>query len=216
MKPLSPLSGIFLALLISFGLLSPETSSAETLLENTELSESSYWELRQTEESSSLVLGTEIGSFAFGNSRFWGFGPSLGFQYGLSDSWAGGLGIAQSFDISDGGAFLYTGFDLSLRYALTGTFRGATSDLRFGGRSVIRRSSKAKKVWSVGASIEQFLLSGTDSVYAAPGIGLSTDYSFQVFSVNLHSELKCVLMTYDGQAFPGVFVRVGIPLGVNL
>lgn len=145
---------------------------------------------KTTDQKNFLSIGPEISSISGGEEGLQGFGAAIQYSHAFDDDWGAGITLSQHFNGGGGtGTVLYSGLSAKATYAIFGSLKGTNQSVRYKGRPILTTNRLVSNVLTVGLSIDQLFLNGTDQVYPATGAVLSTSYQTELFGTRIKPSL---------------------------
>jgi hypothetical protein len=164
--------------------------------------------IREVDHHSALLLGADLVQLQTPKGSLQGAGLTLGYQYGLSSTWALRPHVSQVFGLSGSSHSLYTSFGAMAEYALTGSFTWGSTAYESRGLPIAKLTSTRKNTWLLGLGFEQLFLSGTVALYSAPGFTGLVAYHFLWNQHPYGLELKFGEYSSGNKPFTGTTLNV--------
>ena len=185
---------LLLSLLISFSL---ECQAEEIVFTS-----------RETIHRSSMLLGGSLVQLQTPTAALTGFGGLIAYRYSLNSVWALRPQIGQVYETMGGGKSLFTSLGGLVEYAITGAYLWGETQYESRGESVAKLFQPRTTIWSTGFGFEQLFLSGSESVYAAPGFTAQVGYHFNYSARSYGVELKFGQYSSGEKPFTGITLNV--------
>jgi hypothetical protein len=160
----------------------------------------------QDTSRSSFMVGVEGASLKSGSSSVTGFGPKIGFDYGISER----FNVTASVSIlSNGSNIVSTGISGLLNYRLFGD-SPKHETVKSNGAVTVEQIVKRNQQFSVGFGFEQLFLNGTSSVYPGVGPSFGANYIFMEKSTPIDVFCRYSMLTANQASLNVVFLGVAV------
>ncbi|MGZ3805208.1 MAG: hypothetical protein ACXVB4_13415 [Pseudobdellovibrionaceae bacterium] len=160
-------------------------------------------------------LGSEMVNLSSSTASVMGIGPRAGFEYGLSDRWSIGSGVAFSFQANGKpGAFFFSSVSGTMQYALRGSSIKSTGIIaKKNGETVFVSKPSTQRRMTLLFGMDQLFLNGAASIYPAVGATAGASYGFGF--LNREAELEVRYSALVANDNPVSMITVGANINLD-